>query len=79
MAVDNSLQQNDKTTKPQQEHSKIAMAPSKEIEWDPERKKIQYIDPVLEKRFLRKLDLRMVIWSFIASISNFLNRNNMRK
>ena len=71
MAIDNSLQQ--------EEHSKITMATTKEIEWDSERKKIQYIDPVLEKQFLQKLDLRMVIWSFIASISNFLNRNNMHK
>ncbi|KAG2227203.1 hypothetical protein INT45_008447 [Circinella minor] len=79
MTIDDSLQKNGSTTKIQQEDvSKVAMTTIEEEKWNLEEKKMQYIDPVLEKRFLRKLDLRMVIWSFIASISNFLNRNNMQ-
>ena len=38
-----------------------------------------HIDPIVQKRLLRKLDVRMIIWGFFASFSSYLNRNNMRK
>lgn len=33
----------------------------------------------LNKKLLRKLDARMLIWSFLAYFANLLDRNNMRK
>ena len=37
-----------------------------------------YIDPVIEKRLVRKLDVRMLLWSFLAYFANLLDRNNLR-
>ncbi|KAI7848603.1 major facilitator superfamily domain-containing protein [Circinella umbellata] len=36
------------------------------------------IDPIVQERLLRKLDVRMTIWGFFASFSCYLNRNNMQ-
>ncbi|KAI9496133.1 major facilitator superfamily domain-containing protein [Zychaea mexicana] len=37
-----------------------------------------YIDPVVQKRLVRKLDMRMLIWSFLAYFANLLDRNNLQ-
>lgn len=37
------------------------------------------IDPQIERRLVRKLDLRLMIWAFLAYFANLLDRNNMRK
>lgn len=36
------------------------------------------IDPVKERKLRRKIDLRLMVWSFLASFINMLDRNNMR-
>ncbi|KAI7882765.1 MFS general substrate transporter [Lichtheimia hyalospora FSU 10163] len=36
------------------------------------------IDPEIERRLVRKLDLRLMIWAFLAYFANLLDRNNMR-
>lgn len=37
------------------------------------------IDPHIERQLVRKLDLRLMIWAFLAYFANLLDRNNMRK
>ncbi|KAI8139421.1 major facilitator superfamily domain-containing protein [Fennellomyces sp. T-0311] len=36
------------------------------------------IDPVKERKLVRKLDIRMLIWSFFAYFANLLDRNNLQ-
>ncbi|CDS08555.1 hypothetical protein LRAMOSA09916 [Lichtheimia ramosa] len=36
------------------------------------------IDPVKERKLRRKVDLRLMVWSFLASFINMLDRNNMQ-
>ncbi|KAG2227204.1 hypothetical protein INT45_008448 [Circinella minor] len=36
------------------------------------------INPIVQERLLRKLDVRMTMWGFFGSLSCFLNRNNMQ-
>ena len=43
-----------------------------------QKDRIPYIDPAIEKRLVRKLDLRMLLWSFLAYFANLLDRNNLR-
>lgn len=38
-----------------------------------------YVDPVVEKRLLRKLDLRLISFAFFSYFTSNLVRNNMRK
>lgn len=38
-----------------------------------------YIDPVVEKRLLRKLDFRLISFAFFSYFTSNLVRNNMRK
>lgn len=45
----------------------------------PQTTETKHIDPVIEKRLVRKLDSRMLLWSFLAYFANLLDRNNMRK
>ncbi|KAI9248881.1 major facilitator superfamily domain-containing protein [Phascolomyces articulosus] len=45
---------------------------------DPQKESAPYIDPIIEKRLVRKLDLRMLLWSFIAYFANLLDRNNLQ-
>ena len=37
------------------------------------------IDFIKERKLVRKLDIRMLIWSFFAYFANLLDRNNLRK
>ncbi|KAI7854086.1 major facilitator superfamily domain-containing protein [Circinella umbellata] len=39
--------------------------------------KVLNIDPDIEKRLVRKLDMRMLLWSFLAYFANLLDRNNL--
>ncbi|KAJ8655174.1 hypothetical protein O0I10_009209 [Lichtheimia ornata] len=36
------------------------------------------IDPIKERKLKRKVDLRLMVWSFLASFINMLDRNNMQ-
>ncbi|CDH52531.1 high-affinity nicotinic acid transporter [Lichtheimia corymbifera JMRC:FSU:9682] len=36
------------------------------------------IDPVKERKLRRKIDLRLMVWSFLAAFINMLDRNNMQ-
>ena len=38
-----------------------------------------YIDPDIQKKLVRKLDLRIVAWCSLALFVNNINRYNMRK
>lgn len=38
-----------------------------------------YVDPVVEKRLLRKLDLRLISFAFFSYFTSNLVRNNMRR
>lgn len=44
----------------------------------PTQSEIQ-VDPVVEKRLLRKLDFRLLIFAFFSYFTSNLVRNNMRK
>ncbi|KAI9248884.1 major facilitator superfamily domain-containing protein [Phascolomyces articulosus] len=37
------------------------------------------VDPILERKLVRKLDTHMLIWSFFAYFANLLDRNNLRE
>ncbi|KAI8139416.1 major facilitator superfamily domain-containing protein [Fennellomyces sp. T-0311] len=44
----------------------------------PQGEEVTYIDPAIEKKLVRKLDARMLIWSFLAYFANLLDRNNLQ-
>lgn len=62
-----SQQESGDKSKPEVIHAELGPQPQQEF------------DPMVRKRLIRKLDLRLLIWSFLAYFANLLDRNNMRK
>ncbi|KAI9496136.1 major facilitator superfamily domain-containing protein [Zychaea mexicana] len=52
--------------------------PHSDEESQTSQEKSYTVDPVLERKLIRKLDSRMLIWSFFAYFANQLDRNNLQ-